>query len=227
MIDRFLTGVYHLNQIGEEGMNLLTFFDSIKLKVFEMARAKIFYDESQIIEKAFEQISKDGYEKFSLRGLARDLKVNPMTLYHYVSNKTDIVKKVILKGLSMLEDSLRKELSRLSVLPDEPAAIYKILARVALDSARVNPKLYALMFNTDLPELVGDENLTEAYKGARKYFWDRIPEEDRELLANEILLFEILMNAMIIRHLKMPENYTTVRYFDMIEISLKRFFTVS
>ena len=190
-----------------------------------MARAKIFYDETTIIEKAYEMISSQGYESFSLRGLARELNVNPMTLYQYVKNKTEIIKKVILQGVQYLEDSLREEISQRAILPDNPFAIYQILAGISLNCAKMNPNLYRLMFDDKEPELKGDDELVKAYKNAKAFYWDRIPEDSQHTLAKEVLMFEILMNAMILKHIKNPEKFTASQYFEMIDLYLERIFS--
>jgi AcrR family transcriptional regulator len=190
-----------------------------------MARAKIFYDETAIIEKAYEMISSQGYDGFSLRGLARELDVNPMTLYHYVANRTEIIKKVILRGVKHLEDSLRAEISRLAILPDDPTAIYQILAKININCAMKNPNLYKLMFDDKEPDLQGDDELIKAYKNTRTFYWDRIPDDSKQTLAKEVLMFEILMNAMILKHIKRPDKFTSIQYFELIDFSLERIFS--
>jgi len=191
-----------------------------------VARAKIFADETKIIDAAFEQIKKDGYEKFSLRGLAREFDVNPMTLYHYVSNKTEIVKLVIIKGLGILQEMLVDAVSQGDQKMETPGEIYRSLSRIIIEFAVNHQKIYILMFNTDLNELRGDEELKVAYRGATALYWDRLPVESRDVVAKEVLVFEILLNGLIIKHLRSPELFTMKEYFDLIDVALGRLFTI-
>lgn len=189
-----------------------------------MSRSKIFSDETKIIDTAYDQITETGIEDFSLRGLAKALDVNPMTLYHYVDDKSDILKKVILKGLDIFKENLREEVSRLNGEPGDPASVYRILSRLILDCAKRNPNMYRFMFDTEIPELVGEAELVKAYGGAAELFWENVPKHDRETLHNEILLFETLMNALILKQMGRPDYFDEEKYFTLIDLSLERLF---
>ena len=62
-----------------------------------MARPKDgpLIQENQIITTAIQLVEREGQGTLSMRRIAKHLGVNPMALYHYVSNKNDLVGKMV------------------------------------------------------------------------------------------------------------------------------------
>ena len=48
-----------------------------------------------VVETALRIVEDDGYEQLTVRGLAAHMGVAPMTLYHHVSNKDDLLDEVV------------------------------------------------------------------------------------------------------------------------------------
>lgn len=60
-----------------------------------MARAQVGLDRSVVLDAALAVIDQDGLEALTMRRLARDLGVEPMSLYHWVANKEDLLDGVV------------------------------------------------------------------------------------------------------------------------------------
>lgn len=186
-----------------------------------MSREKAFVEPDTIIKTAFELINRGGYSNFSIRILAEELKVTPMTLYNYAENKMDIIRGVILEGIRQITKHLEDELLQ-EKQPVDVKTVYRVLSRVFFLFAVEHRNIYRLMFNTNLDELRGNPELTEAYGGAFGLVRGQVTPERAKTLKKEILLFEILMNGLLLRHLNNPEGFDRSQYDDMIETALDR-----
>ena len=188
-----------------------------------MAREKAFIDEKAIVRVAFDTVNAEGWN-FSLRSLARKLKIAPMTIYNYVENKTDIIKRVIMLGLDILQEQLEKKLNSPVQENRTLAEIYRVLAEVTFDFASKNRQVYILMFNTELEELRGDDELAESYRGAISLFRHRLDPDTLATARKTILLFEIIMNGLILRYLRDPSMMPVGNYYDLVETAIARLF---
>lgn len=63
---------------------------------------------TQIVEAAYERISRSGYAKTSMAGLAKDCCMSPGNLYRYFKGKLDIGEAISLKSSNRVLDKLRE-----------------------------------------------------------------------------------------------------------------------
>jgi TetR/AcrR family tetracycline transcriptional repressor len=112
-----------------------------------------------VVESALRIVEDDGYEQLTVRGLAAHMGVAPMTLYHHVSNKDDLLDEVVDR---LLERSWRppgkmekgpwtwlgEAAERLrQFLVDQPAALHVYLSHPVVSPsalARMDEMLRAL-----------------------------------------------------------------------------------
>ena len=132
-----------------------------------------------VVETALRIVEDDGYEQLTVRGLAAHMGVAPMTLYHHVSNKDDLVDEVVDR---LLERSWRppgkmekgpwtwlgEAAERLrQFLVDQPAALHVYLSHpVVLPSAlaRMDEMLRALRLSG-----VDEQEASRAYAAVHCY----------------------------------------------------------
>ena len=64
-----------------------------------MPREKILCGKEEIFRVAINIVDRDGIEGLSVRSIAKDLSVSPMTIYNYVDNLQSIKNRSLLRGL--------------------------------------------------------------------------------------------------------------------------------
>lgn len=95
----------------------------------------------EILEAARTLFLRDGHERFTMRGLAKELDCAPGTLYLYFADKTDLIK-------TLVEDSfevLMSELERLDARA-EPLHHLESIMRAYIDFGLANPPHYHFAF---------------------------------------------------------------------------------
>lgn len=101
----------------------------------------------EIYGTALRLIDEAGVDQLSMRKLAAELDVNPMSLYHHVDNKTALIRRVCLT----MED-------RLELPPDDGSPWQDQLRKLAWayrSMARTHPSLWTYVHNH--PELLSDQ----------------------------------------------------------------------
>lgn len=131
-----------------------------------------------IVDAAERAVRADGYERMTIRGLAADLGVSPMALYHHVRDKNDLLDEVVDRLLARAwkpradptdwrawigeaADKLRR------ILVTQPAALHVYLTHPVISPAAVE-RMDALMEVLRLA--LGDEDLAQrAYAVVHTY----------------------------------------------------------
>lgn len=93
-----------------------------------------------VIQKAFEIVQKGDFNDLSYRGLARELNVQPQTLYRYVANLEELQIKVVLVFLDQLIDYTQDAVIGLS---GEEAIL--AFARATFDFSQQNHALNSML----------------------------------------------------------------------------------
>lgn len=67
-----------------------------------MSREKILCGKEEIFRVAIDIVDREGMDALSIRSVAKELGVSPMTIYNYVENLRDIKKRVLINGFDKL-----------------------------------------------------------------------------------------------------------------------------
>jgi AcrR family transcriptional regulator len=109
----------------------------------------------EILDVAWEMVRADGVAALSLRALAREVGMEPQSLYTYFTSKHDVYD-------AMFADANRELLERLDRQdwPEEPRAMLRLGARVFVEFSAEDVERYLLLFQRAIP---GFEPSPEAY----------------------------------------------------------------
>ncbi|GAA2647590.1 MULTISPECIES: TetR/AcrR family transcriptional regulator [Nonomuraea] len=133
----------------------------------------------EILGTALRLIDAGGVESLSMRKLAAELDVNPMSLYHHVANKTELIRTVCLN----VAPTLQPPADDGAPWPDQLRALAHAYRRLA----RTHPGLWRYVHNH--PEVI------EPRQGGLWEVLDRIlraaqvPEDERERTADVLHAF--------------------------------------
>lgn len=98
-----------------------------------------------VLERALELVQKKGEANFTLRELAKSLKVTHAAVYRHFKSKDDLLSQIAKLGFSELADSFQKELSK--NLKSDKSLIR--LGERYIEFAQKNPGYYHCMFPQD------------------------------------------------------------------------------
>lgn len=133
---------------------------------------------ARVVDTASRLIAAEGYENVTMRGLARELGVAPMSLYRHVANKDDLLDEVVdrlllrrwrprsrdanwRKWMTEAADNLR------SLLVEQPAALHVFLSHPVVSPAALD-RMEAMM--AVLRRVLGSEvEVTDAWAAIQTY----------------------------------------------------------
>lgn len=110
-----------------------------------------------ILDKALELISEDGYDNFSMRKLANRLDMTATTIYQYFANKDELYLAVLQEGFEFLYEDLKNAVQK----REDPLEKLTALTRAFVDFGIENPNFYNIMLVNDVPkyyDYVGSPN---------------------------------------------------------------------
>jgi AcrR family transcriptional regulator len=111
-----------------------------------------------IKETAWKQIAELGASAFSLRAIARELKITAPAIYNYFPSRDDLVTALIVDAYNSLADSQEAALVELSL--NEHAARLSALGLAYRGWAVTHPQRYLLIFGTPIPGYHAPEEAT-------------------------------------------------------------------
>ncbi len=109
----------------------------------------------ELIAVATRRFSEAGYAGVTLRGLASELGVSPMTPYRYFRDKDEIFAAIRAAGFRRFADA--EEAASATSL--DPGARLLALGHAYVDFARNEPHAYRIMFEMNRPEDAGHDEL--------------------------------------------------------------------
>ncbi|MEN6476891.1 MAG: TetR/AcrR family transcriptional regulator [Rectinema sp.] len=181
-----------------------------------MGREKKINDVSVVIDAAMEIIEELGYKEVSTRRIASRLRISPMTLYNYYKNRDAILKGIIKKGFDELWAGLQEKIDA-CCSADNPLRVYLVLADHMLDFGMARPNLYRFLFTSAFSPLPLDETIADRYHGVSKALLSRISAlPNRQDILNDIFMFQVLMNSLVLSVLDHKADMTADRYPSLI-----------
>jgi AcrR family transcriptional regulator len=164
-----------------------------------MGRAKKILDRDLIVEKALVLIGDYGYEQFSTRKLATELKISAMTLYNYFENRDAILSRAIVKGYDLFWSGIPEDLESYGRKAGNPLRVYTLMTDYLVDFGRERPMLYSFLFNSKLSHLQRDPEIYTRYASVflfvKRY---ASPGADLDLIHSDLYMFQVLANALVL-----------------------------
>ena len=111
-----------------------------------MPREKILCGKEEIFRVAISIVDRDGIEALSVRSIAKELSVSPMTIYNYVENLQSIKKQIIIEGFDRLYHFVYSELSKLEN-PVDKGQFCKTIAMSVFRFSIENNNIFIYMFS--------------------------------------------------------------------------------
>jgi AcrR family transcriptional regulator len=102
----------------------------------------------RILKQAVHLMNEVGYQDFSMRGLARKIKVTPPTLYSYYQDKDELYLCILTEGFSRLYDLNLKAYNS----SQDPVVRMQAIARAYVDFGLNCANFYNLMFTWHVPK---------------------------------------------------------------------------
>lgn len=105
----------------------------------------------KILEEAYQMISEDGFDSFSVRNLSRRLGISHNTMYRHYKSKMHLVTTLVQSGFEHLISAFKAVRERDDL---DEVEKFKECAYIYIEFAVNNPNIYKVMF---LPDLFRDE----------------------------------------------------------------------
>jgi AcrR family transcriptional regulator len=103
---------------------------------------------ARILERAVELMNRVGYRDFSMRGLARELKVSPPTLYAYFHDKDELYLCILIEGFGQLHRQIKDACDRTR----DPMERLRAIATAYVSFGFQRANFYNLMFTWHVPK---------------------------------------------------------------------------
>ncbi len=111
-----------------------------------MPREKILCGKEEIFRVAINIVDREGIEALSVRSIAKELSVSPMTMYNYVDNLQSIKKQIVIDGFDRLYNYVFSELSKLES-PVDKTLFCKTVAMAVFRFSIENNNTFVYMFS--------------------------------------------------------------------------------
>jgi AcrR family transcriptional regulator len=182
----------------------------------KVGRGKKIVDTSIVVEAAIALIEERGFDEFSTRRLAAELRISAMTLYNYYDNRDAILKETVLRGFQIFWEGLPDKIDECYESCSNPLRVYSVLAEHLIDFAVARPNLYRFLFWADLGALMRDQTIMLRYREAFTGVVDRIEDEASVgVIGDDIYLYEVLINALAMNVLAGRSGMTPERYREL------------
>ncbi|HET7838642.1 MAG TPA: TetR/AcrR family transcriptional regulator [Rectinemataceae bacterium] len=182
----------------------------------KVGRGKKIVDTSVVVEAAIALIETKGFDEFSTRRLAAELRISAMTLYNYYDNRDAILKETVLRGFQIFWEGLPEKIDVCYNACANPLRVYAVLAEHLIEFAVARPNLYRFLFWADLGALMRDQTILLRYREAFTGVIERV--EDRtaiEAIGDDVYLFEVLINALAMNVLAGRSGMSPERYREL------------
>jgi len=124
-----------------------------------MPREKILCGKEDVFRVAICIAERDGMAAVSIRNIARELGISPMTIYNYVDNLKDIKKRIVINGFDRMYSAVYSALMQLKG-PADPRSFCRVIAMSIFRFAMENRIIYAYMFSEGQTEFADDAEVT-------------------------------------------------------------------
>ncbi len=187
-----------------------------------MPRERILCGKEEIFRVAIDIVDKSGMAALSIRAIAKELAVSPMTIYNYVENLQAIKKRVLISAFDRMYEFVYSELNTLD-MPVDKTLFCKTVAMSVFRFSAQNKNVFAFMFSDGCAMFNNDaevrpfynfiSKLTQRAKATQKYFASN--EQGYKLL-------EILILAVTYQYATGSRTLTEEEYGEHIDYYLEK-----
>lgn len=132
-----------------------------------LSEAEIADFRERLCDVAERQFAAHGPDGVTMRALAAELGVSPMTPYRYFRDKEEILAAVQARAFDRFAEALEAPFAKGSAVPADPSARGAAVAQAYVRFALDNPEAYRLMFEIALPDCEHYPELDRAAARAR------------------------------------------------------------
>ena len=187
-----------------------------------MSREKVLCGKEEIFRVAIGIVDSDGMEALSVRNIAKELGVSPMTIYNYVENLNDIKKRVLINGFDRMYSTVYAKLSDLQAAVDK-MLFCKTIAMSVYRFASENRGVFIFMFSDGERLFSEDAEIRPFYNNIQKLM-KRAKATKKDWTINEkgYRLFEILIFSVSYQFAAGTKSLSEEEYGELIDYYLTR-----
>ncbi len=187
-----------------------------------MSREKVLCGKEEIFRVAIGIVDREGIESLSIRNIAKELGVSPMTIYNYVENLKDIKKRILINGFDRLYAAVFAELSTLPS-PVDKLHFCKTIAMSIYRFSIKNSNVYTYMFGEGQKMFSEDAEVRPFYNNVQKLM-KRAKATQRDLSTNETgyRLFEMIIFSVSYQISAGTNTLTETEYGELIDYYLEK-----
>ncbi|MHC1692447.1 MAG: TetR/AcrR family transcriptional regulator [Sphaerochaetaceae bacterium] len=178
-----------------------------------------------IIAAAREISQQEGFENISIRKIANKIEYTPSIIYHYFSNKEEILEHLLESGYLKLTNSLASS----KMISDDPEEKLRVMTRTYIEEALKIPEEFAIVHSDSSPKVI--KHTSFLFKGAsekrkaihmiKKCIIEMHPQEEQneeevELTAQSIAAATMGLTLKIIaeKNLEEAQRRKIIDYFS-------------
>ncbi len=165
-----------------------------------MGRDRILTDTTLLVKTAFKIIDEEGFEHFSARKLAGVLGISHMTVYNYMQRE-EILDEVVITGFSIMNENILPHVATFKSGLSTSCGLFSFIADELLTFAKVHRNIYRFMFQTRIGAARENPRLRALYMSGMEWVRDAIPEESFAAMQDDVFLFLLLVNGLILGYL--------------------------
>lgn len=102
----------------------------------------------EMLSHALDILAEEGFDKLTMRSLARRMSMTAPNLYNYFSGKEEIYITLMLNGFDALTAAVERDLATCA----DDTSRARTLMRTYVEFGLKHPRLYGLMFSADTPK---------------------------------------------------------------------------
>lgn len=125
--------------------------------ITERRQSEIQSIKKKIIEAASDILVEEGYEKLSIRKIAKKIEYSPGIIYHYFADKTEIVACIVEEGY----ENILKKIMSVPIDIDKPQNTIEQGLRTYIDLMLENPEQFRIVLMNDIDEIQSKVNILE------------------------------------------------------------------
>jgi Transcriptional regulator len=111
----------------------------------------------KIIEAAGSILVEEGYEKLSIRKIARKIEYSPGIIYHYFADKAEIVAFIVEEGYG----NILRKIAEVPIDAEKPQSTIEQGLRIYIDLMLENPEQFRAVLMNNIEEIQSKVNILE------------------------------------------------------------------
>ncbi len=187
-----------------------------------MPRERILCGKEEVFRVAINLVDREGMEALSIRAIAKELGVSPMTIYNYVENLQVIKKRILINGFDRLYDFVFSELNQVES-PVDKILFCKTIAMSVFHFSMVNRNIFVYMFSEGGALFSNDAEVRPFYNFISK-LTQRAKATQKDYATNEkgYKLLEVLIFSVAYQMGMGARTLTEGEYGELVDYYLEK-----